>query len=474
MKFHVRLSASRIVPGLLLATLLTTVTGAQEPGDTVVVTIDYDTKIETRKVDKVYAGSVHRMIDARGKWCALQDVKGWLPRQYCLSVPTAMKLFTRRIAQNKEDYDAWMTRGMLYLEQGDLKSAFRDIDQSLRINPKRASFWNNRGMVYMRMNQFDLAIQDVNKAIELAPNYANAFNNRGMCNYAKGEFVKSVEDYSQAIRLQPDYPMFYVNRAVSLHSSGKPREALDDYNAALRLRKNIAEAWIGRSNVYLGLNDLDRAMDNASEAIRLDPQSPEAYNNRGWIRYKTGDFERAHQDFNKSIQLDDEFPKAFSNLGVMLTEQKKYDTALKMLNKAVQLDEFSPLSYTNRANAHLGLGQFKKARADFNKALDLAPKDAETLNGKAWFLATCPRSEFRDGKLAVELATAACQASEMRNWSHVDTLAAAHAENGDFQQAISFQQTALELAPQGKKPACRQRLENYQNDKPSRSEAGQR
>ena len=446
---------------------------AQKPGEMVVVTVDYETKIESEEVDKVYAGSVHTVIDSNGKWCALQDIKGWIPKRYCLSMQLALEQFSKRIKDNERDFDAWVTRGMIHMQQGKLKLAFRDINESLKINPNRASFWNNRGLVYMRMNQFDLAIKDISYAIKLAPKYANAFNNRGMCYYAKGEFEKAIADYSEAIELRPEYPIFLVNRGVSLHSTGKQRQAMDDFNSALKIRKNIVEAYIGRSNLFLGTGDLARAKDNASEAIRLDAESPEAYNNRGWIRYKTGDFAGGKEDFEKAIELDPEFPKAYSNMGVMLTEMKDYDSALQSLNKAIELDDLSALSYTNRGNAFLGKRQYVQARADFNKALDLAPNDTEALNGKAWFMSTCSKDEYRDGEKAVEMAKEACKGSGMRDWSHVDTLAAAYAETGDFEKAVEYESKAIEIAPKRKQEICKKRLENYKKKKPTRTDGGQ-
>jgi tetratricopeptide (TPR) repeat protein len=98
------------------------------------------------------------------------------------------------------------------------------------------------------------------------------------------------------------------------------------------------------------------------------------------------------------------------------------------------------------------------------------PTDADSFAALAWLHATCPIEGLREGKRAVELATKAC---ELSSWSDDDTinkLAAAYAEDGDFENAITFQEKALGIAPEKSKRFYRSRLELYQSGKPYRDE----
>ena len=49
----------------------------------------------------------------------------------------------------------------------------------------------------------------------------------------------------------------------------------------------------------------------------------------------------------------------------------EYDRAIEDYNAAIGLNENDPYSYYSRGWAHLLQGNMSKARADFNKALDL-------------------------------------------------------------------------------------------------------
>ncbi len=70
--------------------------------------------------------------------------------------------------------------------------------------------------------------------------------------------------------------------------------------------------------------------------------------------------------------------------------------------------------------------------------------DVQPLNDYAWLLATSRTDGLRDGEVALQHAHRAVELD--RNASYLDTLAAAYAELGQFDDAISVQQQALAMA----------------------------
>ena len=74
-----------------------------------------------------------------------------------------------------------------------------------------------------------------------------------------------------------------------------------------------------------------------------------------------------------------------------------------------------------------------------------ANNDADALRRMAWILATAPYPEVRDGRKAVRFAEAANLLAGSHNAGLLNILAAAHAEVGDYSNAITFQKQAIAL-----------------------------
>ena len=100
------------------------------------------------------------------------------------------------------------------------------------------------------------------------------------------------------------------------------------------------------------------------------------------------------------------------------------------------------------------------------------PDSIDALNNLAWLYATYPQAEFRDGAKAEQLARQLCDMSHDQIPAFLDTLAAACAENGHFDEAVRVTKLAVTLArgrSEREQESVRQeRLKLYQGGRPYR------
>jgi tetratricopeptide (TPR) repeat protein len=93
--------------------------------------------------------------------------------------------------------------------------------------------------------------------------------------------------------------------------------------------------------------------------------------------------------------------------------------------------------------------------------------DLKSADALAWLLATSPYDEVRNGREAVRYGEKAASGSKWKDSTILDTLAAAYAESGQFDQAISAEQQAMVLLKDGSVSlGFTLRLELYKARKP--------
>ncbi|HEY3762677.1 MAG TPA: tetratricopeptide repeat protein [Verrucomicrobiae bacterium] len=151
-------------------------------------------------------------------------------------------------------------------------------------------------------------------------------------------------------------------------------------------------------------------------------------------------------------------------------EQGMTNAAIIQYRIAAKMKPDDVQSRINLGIALLGLGRTTNAISEFEKVLQLDPDNAMALNDLAWTLATDPNPALRDGQRAVQLARHACGVTRFQVTLFIGTLAAAYAEAGQFDDAITTAQRAISVAQENHEPGLMQTnqklLELYRQHKP--------
>jgi len=157
---------------------------------------------------------------------------------------------------------------------------------------------------------------------------------------------------------------------------------------------------------------------------------------------------------------------AYNKQGIACARKGQYDQAILYFNMALELNSKDIRAYYHRGHAYADKGQYDRAISDYTKALELNPGDARVCNSLAWLLATAKKPAFRKGEKAVELALKACELSGWKNPGYLDTLAAAYARTGDFENAVKWQEKAFMSPKIAMEAGAQQRLRLYRERKP--------
>lgn len=249
--------------------------------------------------------------------------------------------------------------------------------------------------------------------------------------------ARAMADFDVALQLDPKRWKSYHHRGVCRALAGQLEEASRDFTRAIELKADYASSWFNRGEIQYEIGQYARAVADYDEAIRLQPEDAGFHTSRGHARFQLRQFPQALEDYELALQLDPDNPEYLAN----------------------------------RGEAMRSVGQWEQAAADFGRAIKLAPQYGRAYQSVAWLMATCPDQAYRNAELAVRAARKSIELDGDQDYIVLDTLAAAYANNGEFDKAQNALRRAIELAPPDNAAPLRERLELYRAGRPFRQSA---
>jgi tetratricopeptide (TPR) repeat protein len=215
---------------------------------------------------------------------------------------------------------------------------------------------------------------------------------------------------------------------------------------------------------------LAEAVDFFAAQVKANPGLAHAHNSLGWAYHLQGKPEQAAAALSEGVRLLGFNYSVLTTRGLVFSEAGRHTEALRDLDRAVEVAPRSATARLNRGVAHERAGHYPAAVVDYQRATELSESFALAWNNLAWVRAASPDAKVRDGTAAVEFARRAVRLSGGADGMYLDTLAAAYAEAGRFDEAVKAQQSALAdpayLAREG--DDARERLRLYQAKQPFR------
>jgi tetratricopeptide (TPR) repeat protein len=260
----------------------------------------------------------------------------------------------------------------------------------------------------------------------------------------------------------------------NLSPKTKPAPTGERRRETIIIDRSVASLLFQASAAQLS-KDYDRAIALLTRALRANSDKAMAYiiyAYRGLAYYRKGELTKALSDYTVAIQLSPTIAITYVDRGNVYRDLGDNNKAINDYTAAIKLNPKDADGYEARSGAYLKKGNYRKALSDCEQALRLSPNNDLALNRLAWLKATCPEASLRNGKEAARVANRACDLTKWKNWTYLDTLAAAYAEAGDFESAVKFQAQAIELGPASddRRAGMHKRLELYRKKKPYRED----
>ncbi|CAN5490970.1 hypothetical protein BH23VER1_BH23VER1_25230 [soil metagenome] len=201
-----------------------------------------------------------------------------------------------------------------------------------------------------------------------------------------------------------------------------------------------------RGAVLYDLKKFEASLASWQAITALDPENRAAWLEVARCHASLDQDAEAASALESVLALHRSDPENLIHLAELYTSLDHPSDAVPLFEEALAIVP-SPVGFFKLASAQSAAGAPPAAAiASLEMALELQPDWPPAANNLAWILATSPDAASRDPERAVQLAEAACQASNFEVAGAVATLAAAYASAGRFEEAAETNRHAMALA----------------------------
>lgn len=406
----------------------------------------------------------------------------------------------------------------LHVAAGDVDAAEAAYEAALAAYPESATAQVGLGYIALERDDPAKALQIFQEVAASQPDGSEANHHVGLAYRALGDADRAAE----AWRLNQDVliPMYDplldrlrpleedvtlpLDRAVAAAADGDHERAVTLYEEILATNETDEEAHFRLAGSLLALGDAGRGERHLRRTIALNPEHPGAHfalamflaregrraegarhleraadlvpGNLSWrlqraqMRAASSNTTGAIEELEQIVALDPGMVEARRMLSAVLVGAGRTEEATVHLQALVALAPDDLQARFNLGLMHFESGRYAEARLTLDETSGRFPGDVATRHLLARLLAVSPDDAVRDGARAVELAQSVVD--EQPALDHLETMAMAMAEAGRFDDAVTWQQRALEAERQaagGNSPQRLDRLALYQARQPLRA-----
>jgi tetratricopeptide (TPR) repeat protein len=217
--------------------------------------------------------------------------------------------------------------------------------------PTDAAGFSRRGAAETSLRQYQAALTDLDRAVAMDPHNGQYLLQRARTHYLVRNRLAAFADLDLAVKVAPSDPEIRLAHAESLLMRKRKADAAMDVAAVDAALPREADARLTLAGLEEQLDKFDQSIANYDQWISAHPDDSRqsvALNGRCWTRALAGR----------------DLPLALKDCDAALRREK------------------SPAYYDSRGLVELRMGQYDRAIADYDEALQLAPRTAWSLYGR--------------------------------------------------------------------------------------------
>ena len=228
---------------------------------------------------------------------------------------------------NENNAEAYLLLSKIYAY--DIPKSEMYLKQAIEKNKFLVDAQNNLGIIYLNRGDLDTAYTYIKNAIDIDENYVIGYMNLGVIYEKRGQYDKALEMYKMAVSKYPNYILGLRNLGIGYRNLNRLDEALETFFKALKIKKDDAQTLSEIGYVYLLKADYNKAIDYFKQSLKFDPSYRYSLANLGWCLVQQGKYSEAIPYLEKAHNDNQDYAWSAGYLGWL------YENKFQDANKAL-------------------------------------------------------------------------------------------------------------------------------------------
>lgn len=317
-----------------------------------------------------------------------------------------------RVLAKAPNAPALHVRGFVNAAEKDIDAALADFQAAHALDPAEVAYPYAVGLAFNDLERQTEALAAFELALSIDPDSEDAGRERAAALVRLERTQDALDAYKALVKAHPDSTTIRLRLAATYSLAGDNARALAGYTEVTRRDPKSMDAWWGRAEMLDSMGRTKEALQSYDRAVSLDPANTTLLAERGFSRYFAGDTAQAFVDLNAAVKIDPKSSQALATRGYVFWSEGQLEKALADYDAAVEADPANVFALVSRAETLLDLGKFDRALRDmavvikadphpdyyrfqgqiyatmgdhlsateaFDRAIALAPQDAEAL-----------------------------------------------------------------------------------------------
>ena len=349
----------------------------------------------------------------------------------------------------------------VYVVLDRLEAAASLMREARALDPTSAAAAAALGELYQRLGRNEEAIELLRSALDQIPEANRLYYPLALAYRATGEMdeARRLMSLQGKVGVKPADPLIdgleKLKRGERVHlltcqtafRAGRYAEAAEAFRQAVEAAPNSVTARIDLGSALGEMGLVDQAIEQFEAALEIAAGNATALFNLGVLLAGREELTEAISYLRLAAQFEAEDALIRFELAEAHRRNGDLDDALIHYRTAAELEPPGEDARLGVARVLVAKGRFGEARDTLEEGLRLLPMSGFLAHPLSRLLAMGPELEVRDGERALELATRVYAARSTA--AHAEVVAAAYAELGQCDEAVKWQQLALQESENG-------------------------